>query len=98
MDREKRKGDTPIPDNLEAVLNKAQWQALPGVELSGWELRFVRRKLFQEPVPVLRNRNDNRTGILGEDGKITVQADIKLREQKIKARPPPSSNPLVWTK
>lgn len=98
MDREKRKGDTPIPDNLEAVLNKAQWRALAGVELMGWELRFVRRKLFQEPVPVLRNRNDNRTGILGEDGKITIQADIKLREWEIQARTPPSSNPLVWTK
>lgn len=98
MDREKRRGDAPVPDNLQEVLNVAQWQALPGIKLSGWELRFIRKRLFMEPVPVLRNRDDNRTGILGPDGKIDLQTDIELREEKSRAQTPPSGDTLLWTK
>jgi hypothetical protein len=98
VDREKRRGDAPVPDNLQEVLNVAQWQALPGIKLSGWELRFIRKRLFMEPVPVLRNRDDNRTGILGPDGKIDLQTDIELREEKSQAQTPPSGDTLLWTK
>jgi hypothetical protein len=96
VDNEKRKGDIPIPDNLEEVLNEAQRQALPGIVNSGWELRFLRRPMFQEPVLVLRN--DNRTGILDTDGRIKIQADIKVRDQENQTQTTQSDKPLVWTK
>ena len=82
VDRDRRCGDAPIPDNLKDILNKAQWQALPGIEYSesGWKLQFLRRPLFQEPVPVLHNSNDGRIGILGTDGSIKIQPVIKVRE------------------
>lgn len=98
MDRDKRKGDAPIPENLEEVLNKAQYQALPGILQSGWELLFLRRPLFQEPVLVLRNSNDNRTRILDTDGKIRIQVDIKARDQENLAQATQPDKPLVWTK
>ena len=98
MDREKRKGSIPIPDNLKELLNAAHLQALSGMKYSGWELQYVRRPLFQEPVLVVQNPNDGRIGILDKDGKIRIQANINVRELGSLTQAPPSINPLVWTK
>ena len=96
--RERRGGTVPIPDNLREILNEVQWQALSGIKYSGWELRFLRRPLFQEPVLVVRNPNDGRIGVLDSDGSIKIQPDIKVGERGIETHTPPSNNPLVWTK
>jgi hypothetical protein len=98
MDREKRKGSIPIPDHLKELLNDAQLKALSGMKYSGWELRFLRRPLFQEPVLVVHNSIDGRIGVLDKDGSIRIQANIKVRELESLTQTPPSSNPLVWTK
>lgn len=93
MDQEKRKGDIPIPDNLDDVLNKAQLRALPGIKLSGWEIRFMRKPLFQDPVLVLYKPRDKRTGILDEDGKLSIQGNIKVRDKESLDQTPPSDDP-----
>lgn len=80
MDKEKRTGIKPIPDDLKEVLNEVQWRALPGIVYSGWELRFFRRALFQEPVLVVHNTKDDRLGVLEKDGSINVQPEIKIRD------------------
>ena len=98
MDGERRKGDAPIPDNLEEVLNEPQRRALPGIVQAGWELRFLRRPLFQEPVLLLHNHSNNRTGILDREGKINIRAGIKVRYQENQTRTIQSDEPLVWTK
>ncbi len=79
MDREKRKGEKPVPDNLDQTLNQLQLLALRQIENFGWSLRFVRRPLFQEPVPVVVSADGETIGILEEDGRVNVQPDIKLR-------------------
>ena len=81
MDREKRKGDIPIPDNLKEMLNESQWRALSGIAYSGWELQFIRRPLFQEPVLVIYNPDGDRTGILDKDGNIKIQSGIMVRDR-----------------
>ena len=88
MDRDKRKGGIPIPENMEEILNEAQWQALSGIKYSGWELQFLRRPLFQDAVLVVHNSNDGRTGILEKDGRIRIQANIKVREHGSKTQTP----------
>jgi hypothetical protein len=98
VDREKRKGDISIPENLEEMLNEAQRQALPGIKCSGWEPRFLRKPLFQAPLLVVHNSNDGRIGVFDEEGKIRIQANIKVREQESQTQTPSPSNPLVWTK
>ena len=80
MDRERRKEGNQIPDNLEELLNKNQLQALSGMKHTDWELWFVRRPLFQEPVPVVHNTKDGTIGILDKGGSIIIQTDIKVRE------------------
>jgi len=81
MDEEKRTGVIPIPDDLKEVLNEAQWQTLKGGEYSGWVLKFVRRPLFQEPVLVVYNTEDDRTGVLEKDGSINMRPDIRIRDR-----------------
>jgi hypothetical protein len=81
VDQEKRKGGISIPENLKEILNEAQWQALSGIKYSGWELRFLRKPVFQAPELVIQNSSDGRTGILGVDGRIRIK-NIKMREHE----------------
>lgn len=80
MERDKRQGQQPLPPRLEEALNELQMLALRQMEGFGWELRFVRRPLFQEPVSVIFSANGDKIGVLEEDGRITLDADIKVRE------------------
>ena len=92
MDREKRNGNTPIPENLMEMLSKAQRLALPGIVCLGWEPRFLRQQMFQPPTLVMRNSNDGRIGIMDEDGIFRIQDDIKVREEESETQNPPSKD------
>ena len=76
---EKRKGESPIPDNLEDYLNMVQIKALRQIENFGWELKFVRRPLFQEPIAVIINTDGDRVGTLEPDGRIDLHQNFELR-------------------
>ena len=80
LDSEKRKNDKPVPDRLEEVLNEMQMLALHQMEGFGWQLRFIRKPLFQEPVAVVFSAAGDKIGILEEDGRINMEPHIKLRE------------------
>lgn len=80
MDKEKRHNDVPIPDNLEDWLTEDQLMALKHVESFGWELKFIRRPAFQDPIVVLFNSNGNKIGVLEKDGKIDMNPDIIIRD------------------
>ncbi|NNJ94185.1 MAG: hypothetical protein HKP57_05525, partial [Halobacteria archaeon] len=77
---EKRTGESPVPDNLEDFLNQAQINALRQIENFGWELKFVRRPLFQEPIAVIINTDGDRVGTLEADGRIDLQQNFELRQ------------------
>ena len=79
MKQEKRKGLAPIPEKLEEVLNDAQMLSLNKLEGFGWNLKFVRRPLFQEVVPVLFHPDTNKYGILNDDGTLNAQPEIQVR-------------------
>ena len=83
MDSERRKGDKPIPDNLDGTLNEAQLIALPNLERFGWELRFVRRPLFQEAVPIVCNAEGTTIGVLEEDGRLNLQSEVQVRDSTV---------------
>ena len=80
MDSEKRMGAKPVPDRLEDVLNEMQMRALHQIEGFGWQLRFIRKPLFQEPVAVVLSAEGDKIGVLEEDGRINMAPDIKVRE------------------
>lgn len=80
MENERRRGEKPIPEDLERQLNDAQLIALPALERFGWELKFVRKPLFQSPVPVVFNADGTTVGVLEEDGRLNLQVDVQVRD------------------
>ena len=64
---------------LRAGLTHAQLATLHTMEQFRWQLRFVRRPLFQAPVPVLFNHDGTRFAVLEADGSINEDPGFKIR-------------------
>jgi hypothetical protein len=80
MAKEQRIGVPPVPDDLEETLNEAQIHTLRRMENFGWELKFIRRPLFQDVLPILLHLDSNKIGVLEEDGTLNMQRNLNLRE------------------
>lgn len=70
----------PNPAELRAGLTPEQRQAVDTLEHFGWQLRFVRRPLFRDPVPVLFDRNGERYVVLQPDGTLDESQTLTLRD------------------
>lgn len=90
MEKDKRNTQQPIPDDLEQALNSKQLAALQIIQSIGWQLKFVRRPLFIEAVPVVHNSKLNQIGILDPDGNIDLQLELNTRINKPEQDPKPS--------
>lgn len=80
MSEDKRKGEVPVPGNVENYLNEAQLAELHKIEGFGWKLVFVRRPLFQEIVVVVTDAGGGSIGVLEEDGRLNLDPDIETRQ------------------
>lgn len=98
MDRERRTSNITARTDLEALLNPAQRQALPGMKYAGWVLCCLRKPLFSAPLLVVQNVNDGKTGIMDEHGRIRVQGHIRVRKQDNQNQAQQPVEALVWTK
>jgi hypothetical protein len=67
------------PESLRAGLTPAQLMTLEALEIFQWRLAFVRRPLFQAPIPVLFDREDTRYVVIEEDGTLNEQPTLQLR-------------------
>lgn len=76
---DKRKGMEPVPDNLGSYLNDSQLMMLKRLEGFGWDLKFLRRPLFLEPVAVMWNAHGNKYGVLEEDGSFNTNHNLEIR-------------------
>ena len=75
-----RRGRTPpIPSGFEAMLNQDQKNALRNVENFGWQMAFVRRPLFDEPIFVVASPDHQRYAILESNGEVNMTPDIVIR-------------------
>jgi hypothetical protein len=82
MTRERRQNKKLTPDDVKKILNHKQLTALHQCQYFGWKLRFIRRPLFQDPVPVLYNAKFDKIGILDPDGHINMEPELKVRSNK----------------
>jgi hypothetical protein len=80
MDTDKRKTDKQAPEDLMGLLNQLQILALRQIEQFGWNLEFVRRPMFQNPVAVVTDGRGAKIGVLEEDGRINMEPDIEVRK------------------
>lgn len=67
------------PSMLREGLTPAQLVTLEALEIFRWRLAFVRRPLFQAPIPVLFDQDDTRFVVIREDGTLDEQPTLKLR-------------------
>lgn len=66
-------------DALRAGLTPAQVMTLEALEIFQWKLAFVRRPLFQAPIPVLFDRDHTRHVVIQEDGTLDESQTLVLR-------------------
>lgn len=78
-DRERRRQLEASDAALRAGLTPAQLSALPTLEAFRWKLRFVRRPMFQHPVPVLVAVDGKRFVVLEADGSINENPGFEIR-------------------
>ncbi|MGB5538950.1 MAG: hypothetical protein WBO37_02545 [Gammaproteobacteria bacterium] len=91
MQNDKRKGEQAIPENLRQVLTAAQAKTLDEITALGWQLKFVRRPLFQDPIPVVSNAKNDQIGVLDQDGKISIDTEFTIRAGSGRTDAPGSS-------
>lgn len=80
MTDHERRQPHPRPNALlRAQLNEEQLMTLQELERFGWELRFVRRRPFQDLVPIVVDGDRKSFSILKVDGTLEDNPDIRLR-------------------
>jgi hypothetical protein len=86
-DRERRHQQESSSRKLEHLLNADQLATLHSLESFGWELKFVRLPLFQDPVPVVFDGSRERFAILKPDGTLDEEPGIDIRHQVFTVQP-----------
>ena len=66
-------------DAVKETLNPAQMDALLEFQYFGWRLKFIRRPLFQEPVPIIYNAKFDQIGIIDSDGYLNMDLELEIR-------------------
>jgi hypothetical protein len=79
MTSDRRKGKQPNRDDVKKILNPKQLTALAECRYFGWKLKFVRRPLFLDPVPVLYNARIGHIGAMDPDGQIIIDGKLEVR-------------------
>lgn len=74
-----RKGNKALPGNASRYLNEAQQDQLRVIEGFGWSLKFIRRPLFQDPIPIVMSPDGGSIGVLETDGRLNLDANIEIR-------------------
>lgn len=79
-DSERRRLQAPDPASQRTGLTPAQHAAIATLEQLGWSLRFVRRPMFRDPVPVLFQKGGERWIAVEGDGRLDENPDFAIRE------------------
>ncbi|MFC5568813.1 hypothetical protein ACFPN1_01875 [Lysobacter yangpyeongensis] len=78
-DRERRQSVAESSATLRARLNEDQKMTLRDLERFGWELRFIRRPPFQDPIPVVIDGDRKSMAVLNADGSLEEGPNLRLR-------------------
>ncbi|MES9990998.1 MAG: hypothetical protein ABW098_03535 [Candidatus Thiodiazotropha sp.] len=80
MFNDKRLGKGPIPSSPERYINERQVDGLSILKKFGWKLICIRRQTEGASTTLMKNRQDQAIGVLGEDGILRISADIQVRK------------------
>jgi hypothetical protein len=77
--KDRRERDDEVKAALRRLLNNEQRDTLDELERFGWELKFVRRPLFQPLIPVVFDGDRKRYAVLEPDGSLNEHPDFEIR-------------------
>lgn len=75
----RRQAEDAAAADLRAGLNPQQLAAPQTLEHFQWRLRFVRRPMFDAPIPVVVDRTGTRHAILEADGSLNENPGFNIR-------------------
>lgn len=76
---DRRKVEGRPAQALKRELNEDQILALADLEKFGWELKFIRRPMFKEPVPVVFDSSRQHYAVLNFDGSLDENPGFDIR-------------------
>lgn len=76
---EKRKGQEPVPSNIDQYLNEFQIARLKSIERFGWHLKYLRRPLFLEATAIVTDDKENKLAVLEHDGELNLAPAVTIR-------------------
>jgi len=79
IQQERRKDEQRTPRELRADLNEAQRLTLSELERYGWQLKFVRRPIFQPSIPVVFDADRKTYAVLEADGTLNEHPLFEIR-------------------
>ncbi len=80
MDNKERRTTEPHPIcALRSDLNEAQLQTLADLERFGWQLKFVRRPMFQPSIPVVFDPDHKTYAVLEANGSLNEHPLFEIR-------------------
>ena len=80
VEKERRSGQRELSSVLKRQLNDAQLLTLRGLEGFGWELKFIRRPMFQQPIPVVFDSDRRTYAVLLPDGTLDQNPGFDIRK------------------
>lgn len=78
---ERRKDTTRSPREMRDELNDDQRLTLAELERYGWQLKFIRRPIFQPSVPVVFDGDRKAWAVLEPDGTLNEHPPFVIRER-----------------
>ena len=78
-DTERRKFQQQPGRMLERGLNDDQLLTLRELERFGWELKFMRRKPFEAPIPVIFDGDRKKFAVIEPDGTLNENPNFDIR-------------------
>jgi hypothetical protein len=80
MESERRKAEHAGANALRRELNALQQATLSNLERFGWELKFIRRPLFQQPIAVVFDSDRKHFAVLQTDGTLEENPGFDIRK------------------
>ena len=79
-DKERRNAEKAYAMALKRELNEAQRTTLGELERFGWELKYIRRPLFQPSIPIIFDGDRKTFAVLEPDGTLNEHPPFKIRD------------------
>ncbi len=79
-EQKERRNASRIATALKRELNESQLTTLYGLERYGWELKFVRRPMFQQSIAIVFDADRKTFAVLEADGTLNENPGFDIRK------------------